>query len=162
MSNNMIKLTESQLKKIVNESVKSVLNESFTDNRIAQAIKEHGGLSKFQNKFGAKINADYDLQTAAYKGYLSRETVNEIEAADLWYQLNRWLLYTNDGGAIVVDDIRNTQNVADRDYSWDKKVRQRNIQWGEDVPDTRYWEERHSTPNKFNTKRRREDRKNNK
>ena len=81
MSNNMIKLTESQLKKIVNESVKSVLNESFTDNRIAQAIKEHGGLSKFQNKFGAKINADYDLQTAAYKGYLSRETVNEIEAA---------------------------------------------------------------------------------
>ena len=43
---NMLKINESQLREIINESIMNVLNESFNDKNISQAIEEHGGIDK--------------------------------------------------------------------------------------------------------------------
>jgi hypothetical protein len=38
------------------------LNESFNDNKISNAINQHGGIDKRLREFGAIHYADYDLK----------------------------------------------------------------------------------------------------
>ena len=45
MNKKLIRLTESDLHRIVKKSVNRILKESFDDDEIARLVKEHGGLS---------------------------------------------------------------------------------------------------------------------
>lgn len=157
-----MRINESQLNKIINESVKNVLKESFNDNEISQAIAEHGGLNQKNRRWGASFFSDFDLQNAKFNGYLSPNTINELEDTFLAFHLKKWLLYTNDGGAIVVEMGRNDFN----DTKWNEKVRKRNQQWGEDGSDKKEFtdilgnkRERYIKPIEMNTVDRRRERK---
>lgn len=157
-----MKINESQLNKIINESVKNVLKESFNDNEISQAIAEHGGLNQRNRRWGASFFSDFDLQNANFSGYLSPNTIRELENTFLAFHLKKWLLYTNDGGAIVVEMGRNDFH----DTKWNEKVKKRNQQWGEDGSDKKEFtdilgnkRERYIKPIEINTVDRRRERK---
>ena len=157
-----MKINKSQLNKIINESVKKVLKESFNDNEISQAIAEHGGLNQKNRRWSASIFSDFDLQNAQFNGYLSPNTIDELENTFLTLHLKKWLLYTNDGGAIVVEMGRNDFH----DNKWNEKVRKRNQQWGEDGSDKKEFtdilgnkREKYMKPIEMNTVDRRRERK---
>lgn len=120
-----MKINESTLKQIIEESVKNVLKESFNDNELTQAIKEHGGIHKSFKDIGTFIHGNFDLQNAKYEGYLNKETLRELLNTHLYSKVAEWVIWTNDGGAIVV-----SENMSmDRNF-WNKKVKQRNQKWG--------------------------------
>jgi hypothetical protein len=164
MNKKTINLTEYDLKNIIKESVNNIIKESFNDKEISYAIEEHGGIKKNQY-FNASIFADYDLQKSQYKGYLSRNTVNELDNADLLFNLRKHLIFTNDGGAIVVDKASSYNNKSywDDISNWENKVRTRNKKWGENEPNNerykRNGEDKFIRPNEFNTVDRRLQRK---
>ena len=155
MNKKTIKITEYDLKNIIKESVNNIIKESFNDKEISHAIEEHGGVKKNQY-FNASTFADYDLQNGQYKGYLSRNTVNELDDADLLFNLRKRLIFTNDGGAIVVDEASSFNNKSywDDRSNWENKVRTRNKKWGEIESNKEQYK-----PNEFNTVDRRLQRK---
>ena len=162
MANRLVKLTESKINKIINDSLNRILKESFNDKRVSSAIKSHGGLNnKYKNAFyGANTNANYDLKNCTYVGYLSPDTVNELAENNLLFNLDEYLLHTNDGCAIVVK--KNSNDIFfddDYDNSWEKKVKDRNKKWGEETNNENYRDEMYISPNKLNTYYRRQDRK---
>ena len=125
-----MKINESTLKQIIEESVKNVLKESFNNNELSQAIKEHGGLSKMRDDMGAPYHSNYDLQNAKYEVYLSSETIKELVGTHIFSKIQSWLLFTNDGCAIIVCETYSNE----KNSEWNKKVKKRNQEWGEDGP----------------------------
>ena len=163
-----MKINESTLKQIIKESVNNVLKESFNNNELSQAIKEHGGLSKMRDYMGAPYHSNYDLQNATYKGYLSSKTIEELVSTPLFLKIQSWLLLTNDGGAIVVGETYSYE----KNSAWNEKVKKRNQEWGEDGPNKDdfqvgkwRWETQNAgvlPPKEVNTFVRRSERRNNK
>lgn len=141
-----MKINESTLKQIIEESVKNVLKESFNNNELSQAIKDHGGLSKIRDFMGAPSHSNYDLQNVSYEGYLSAETIKELVKTHLFSKIQAWLLFTNDGGAIIVGENYSYE----KNSAWNEKVKKRNQEWGEDGPnknDFQIGQWRHETQN---------------
>lgn len=114
------------------------LNESFTNQELKDAIKAHGGLSK--GKFNSDYTRDarkgstyFDLKNAKYVGYLKPETISDIIDSDCYKIIFRSLdilLYTKDGGMIVVDK---GDSYLDNNYrEWVKKIKNRDNNWIED------------------------------
>ena len=137
------------------------LNESFNDNKISNAINDHNGIDKRRRRFGAIHYADYDLKNAKYVGYLTPETVENIEEVNLEFQLRKNLIYTNDGGAIVVSDTAKI-NLTNKRNEWEDKVSNRNKNWGEEEKnkeDYKWRKEIYVKPNEYNTTDRRKDNK---
>lgn len=149
-------ISESKLKNIINNSVSKILKESFNDNRIAIEIEEHGGLLKFRRKYGASQYANYDLQNCKYVGYLSSETINELDDTNLLWLLREHLLYTNDGGAIVVDKTNEKKEIHTQS-PWEKKVSDRNNKWIEKTNNPHYTKDNAIVPNEINTMFRRSE-----
>lgn len=164
--NNMIKTFEDFVNENQNiyENIDfEQLNESFNDNRISNAINDHDGIDKRLREFGAIHYADYDLKTAKYVGYLTPETVENIDEVDLKFELRKYLIYTNDGGAIVVSNTAKIDlaNIGKRN-EWEDKVSKRNANWGEEEKnkeDYKWRKEIYVKPNEFNTINRRQDNK---
>lgn len=150
------KLTEHNLNRIIKECVNNLLKESFNDKKISDEIKRHGGLKKSDRKYGAGIYSNYDLQNSLYQGYLSPETIEEIDNCDLIFYLNEYLLFTNDGGAIVV---KQNKNEIINNTPWENKVRNRNNKWGENTEYPFFKKDIYVKPNKLNTYQRRNERK---
>lgn len=155
MNKKTVTLTESDLKNIIKKSVNNILKESFNDKNISNAIEDHGGLKRkeYTTRWSASINANYDLKNSNYEGYLTSNAINELEHTGLIYYLREYLLYTNDGGAVVVS---NGNSILDKNTTdWENKVRNRNRQWGEiDSNREKYnrnGEDIYVSPNKFNT-----------
>ena len=103
-----MKINEAKLKKIVQESVRKVINESFENSKLAEMVREHGGLRKI-NKYvkdarTVGINGGFDIRYAEPRYYLSPETVEELDNSGLYYDISGKVLYTNDGGAIVIEN----------------------------------------------------------
>ena len=137
------------------------LNESFNDNKISNAINKHGGIDKRLRDFGAIHYADYDLKNAKYVGYLTPETVENIEEVSLRFKLRKDLIYTNDGGAIVVSNTT-SYNFTGKRNEWQDKVSKRNKNWGEEEKNKEKYgfrKEIYVQPNEFNTIDRRQDNK---
>ena len=163
-----MKINESTLKQIIKESVNNVLKESFNNNELSQAVKEHGGLSKIRDYMGATYHSNYDLQNAKYEGYLSSQTIQELVGTHLFSKIQSWLLFTNDGGAIVVGETYSYE----KNSAWNEKVKKRNQEWGEDGPNKDdfqvgkwRWETQNAgvlPPKEVNTFVRRSERRNNK
>lgn len=163
-----MKINESTLKQIIKESVNNVLKESFNNNELSQAVKEHGGLSKMRDYMGATYHSNYDLQNAKYEGYLSSQTIQELVGTHLFSKIQSWLLFTNDGGAIVVGETYSYE----KNSAWNEKVKKRNQEWGEDGPNKDdfqvgkwRWETQNAgvlPPKEVNTFVRRSERRNNK
>ena len=57
-----IRLSEAQLKKIISESVKKVLSESFLSNRLRSLAKEHGGIKATSDYVDLEKLTDEDLK----------------------------------------------------------------------------------------------------
>ena len=160
MNKKTINLTEYDLKNIIKESVNNIIKESFNDKNISHAIKQHGGLKQDEQHRGASILSDYNLQDSIYFGYLSSDTINELKNCGLIFYISKYILYTNDGGAIAVSPLRNQQD------PWNEKVKNRNQKWGENGPNKEdfesfwgYRHEDHDKPIEFNTVDRRLQRK---
>jgi hypothetical protein len=106
----------------------NILEESFTDKKLAEEIKKHGGLNKDMKDCDARMKANFDLQNSKYKSYLSYEIRKEItdsDCFDLLYNSIHSILYTNDGGIILL-----SHNGYDDDYKkWSKKIKTRNNNW---------------------------------
>lgn len=160
MKKQKIILTESQLYSAINNAVNKVLNESFKDKNISQAIEEHGGVNKSFSLRSAKYNADYNLQNACYCGYLSPETMEEIESCDLLGDIEKRIIHTKDYGAVVVGKNYNEPIENPHDYSteWENKVRKRNNNFLQDTLSPEEYKRQKNiyvTPNKFDTMYRR-------
>lgn len=159
MNKKNVTLTESDLKNIIKKSVNNILKESFNDKTISNAIKDHGGIKRNYTRFNASITSDYDLQNSEYEGCLSPRTLKELDECGLTYYIQKYLLYTNDGCAIVVNPSYQSKD------SWEEKVRKRNQKWGENGPnkedfeDFGYRQERYAVPRDLNTYDRRVERK---
>ncbi len=102
-----VKLSEARLHKIIKESIRNVINESFENPELAEMIREHGGLRKIEKYVKDARSRDngalgFDIRYASPEYYLSPETVSEIYDAGLYYDIEEKVLYTNDGGAIVI------------------------------------------------------------
>ena len=109
----------------------NILEESFNDKKLAEEIKKHGGLNKDMKDVDARMHANFDLQNSKYKSYLSFEICIEIansDCYDLLYNSINSILYTNDGGIILL-----SHNGHDDDYKkWSKKIKTRNNNWRPD------------------------------
>lgn len=121
------------------------LNESFTNQELKDAIKAHGGLSKFDSYNDArKLNNDFNLKNAKYLGYLKPEIFNDIiknGCHRILFKSRDILLYTNDGGIIVVEG--GDEFLGDDYNEWVKKMKIRNNNWIEDEvsehPERDHW-----------------------
>ena len=125
MKKNPVRINEGQLRKIVAETVRKALNESFENSELAEMVREHGGLRKIDRyvkdaRTCAGGGLGFDIRYASPRYYLSPETVSEIDNAGLYFDIEEKVLYTNDGGAIVIE-------IGDYDYpggreAYDKEV----------------------------------------
>lgn len=102
-----IKLTENELKHIINESVKRILNEDFINNDLNALVSEHGGLmpaDKYPGKYDARTyNANDNIRQAKVSGYIEPEQMEVLELFNKFSPITSQLLYCRDGGAIVID-----------------------------------------------------------
>lgn len=109
----------------------NILEESFNDKKLAEEIKKHGGLNKNMEDCDARMEANFDLKNSKYKSYLSFKTRREIMDSDcyiLLYNSRHSILYTNDGGIILLSNNGNSD-----DYQkWSKKIKMRNNNWKPD------------------------------
>ena len=161
-----MKINESILKQIIDESVKKVLKESFNDKKLSIEIERHGGIDNKHNDLSASYNSNFDLQNAIYGGYLSRTALQELMGTSLMEYIKGFILFTQDGGAIVVDERISSMNDM---HAWNEKVKKRNQNWGEsgqnqdDFKGDGYRKERigyeWTKPKDFNTYARRSDNK---
>ena len=153
------------------------LNESFTNQELKDAIKEHGGLSKTYKEIDARTlyteqSNSFDLVDCKYCGYISPEIVEIINKefkcnTRVWHYIYTNILLTNDGGAIIIDN--GDDNLGDEHRKWIKKMKIRNNNWKEDWlnnntgKSTRLWRkgfsqedvDDHKIPDRFNTSMRR-------
>jgi hypothetical protein len=117
------------------------LNESFTNQELKDAIKAHGGLSKLYKNIDARTlyteqSNSFDLVNCKYCGYISQEIVEIINTEfkcnlRLWYYIYTNILFTNDGGAIIIDN--GDGNLGYEHRKWIKKMKIRNNNWKEDL-----------------------------
>lgn len=142
-----VKLSEEKLHNIIKESIRNVINESFGNPELAEMVREHGGLRKIDRYVKDARSRDdgafgFDIRYASPKYYLSPETVSEIDNAGLYYDLEEKLLYTNDGGAIVIErgdyDYPGGREVYDKEVGrpYDDKMYQRGKNFTEDNPES--------------------------
>lgn len=89
-----------------NRVTESMIVESFDNEELGRNIEYYGGLkddtSSYRKKDDARTRAGYDLKQAMYVGYISKNTLEELIDTELIDSVRHRLLFTNDGGAIVV------------------------------------------------------------
>lgn len=111
-----------------NRVTESMINESFDNEELVRNIEYCGGLkdntSSYRKRDDARTRAGYDLKQAKYIGYISEDTLEELIDNDLIESVRHRLLFTNDGGAIVVAS-KDDMNV-DIDDAHRNKVYKRN------------------------------------
>ena len=120
-----------------------MLNESFNNKELAEEIKKHGGLkNSFKDIDARKHSINFDLKNCKYSCYLNPEFVNDIyinNAYRLLYKSIDNILYTNDGGIIIIDSV----NDYDEYKKWKNKMHMRNDNWIEDRikenPEETFW-----------------------
>lgn len=119
------------------------INESFNNKELAEEIKKHGGLKDLQKDFDARRNlTTFDLKNSKYSCYLDPKFVSDIyhnNAYMLLYKSKDIILYTNDGGIILID----SGNDKDNYRKWRDKMHMRNDNWIEDRikenPEETFW-----------------------
>ena len=110
------------------------LNESFDDQELTDMVKDHGGLISLRGKYNYSGTRDarqnqvgYDLKRAKPKGYISEDVLVTLqnENVDFYIPLEEQLLFCNDGGAIIIEDPRDSYTIG-KDNPYEAKVRERN------------------------------------
>ena len=137
-------INESYLdKKEQNLTSQDMLNESFNNKELAEEIKKHGGLKNSFKDIDAREHLiNFDLKNCKYSCYLNPEFVNDIyynNAYRLLYKSIDNILYTNDGGIILID----SGDDYDEYKKWKNKMHMRNDNWIEDRikenPEETFW-----------------------
>lgn len=119
------------------------INESFNNKELAEEIKKHGGLKDSQKDMDARRNlTTFDLKNSKYSCYLNPKIVSDIyynNAYMLLYKSKDIILYTNDGGIILIDSGDDKDNYR----KWRDKMHMRNDNWIEDRikenPEETFW-----------------------
>lgn len=113
---------------------KNSLNESFKNQELTDAIKDHGGLVTLRGKYNYKGSSDarqnevsYDLQDAEFKGYIPEDAMEYIYMLDFYKPLNRQLMFCNDGGAIIIEHYPSYSLTGDTPYEAKMRVRNDNF-----------------------------------
>lgn len=102
-----VRLNEEGLRQLIEQ----VLTEKFDNDNLAAMIRGHGGLRNLPYMDIRNNSTFISPQKAEPKEYLSKEFVDTLMKLN-WHQpINKQLLLTNDGGAILVQDR------ADYDYN---------------------------------------------
>ena len=128
-----------------NLTSQDMLNESFNNKELAEEIKKHGGLKNSYKDLDARKHLiNFDLKNSKYSCYLNPKFVNDIyynNAYRLLYKSIDNILYTNDGGIIIIDSINDDY---DEYKKWKNKMHMRNDNWIEDRikenPEEDYWD----------------------
>lgn len=126
-----------------NLTSQDMLNESFNNKELAEEIKKHGGLKDSQKDMDARRNlTTFDLKNSKYSCYLNPKIVSDIyynNAYMLLYKSKDIILYTNDGGIILIDSGDDKDNYR----KWRDKMHMRNDNWIEDRikenPEETFW-----------------------
>ena len=110
------------------------MNESFDDQELTDMVKDHGGLISLKGTYNYSGTWDarqnqvgYDLKRAKAKGYISEDVLVTLknENVDFLIPLEEQLLFCNDGGAIIIEDPRDSYIIG-KDNPYEAKVRARN------------------------------------
>lgn len=129
------------------------INESFDDNRIQETIEKHGGLRKSQHD--ARINASYDIKNSTFKEYIDENLWDEIRSSlDIDLPIREQILECNDGGVIVIGEGYG----SGADYR--DKIWKRNYKFNYNGKRYLNNDDYHRLPIDFQTRMRREERKN--
>lgn len=79
MKKNRIRLTKSQLNRVIKESVENILREKFEDNELRAELSKHGGID------GKMFFAQPDLEHAEFLAYLPKEMLEIDCKGDIIY-----------------------------------------------------------------------------
>ena len=98
----IMKINEKTLRKIV----RNVIMESFGNSELAEYVQEHGGLMQKPRFPDARNVGAFDVRYAQPTGYFDPEVVEQMHdyLNCIYDDIAKQLLYTNDGGAIAVED----------------------------------------------------------
>ena len=103
-----IKLSEGDLRKIVLESVRTVLNEDFNNDELTNMVREHGGLATgggYRSTSDARaFNYTDNIANMRPKGYIEPDQIEILDMFDWFEPIQEQVLWCNDGGIIVVKD----------------------------------------------------------
>lgn len=92
------------------QSFKNSLNESFNNQELTNALAEHGGIknTKYSKLRDARsYNTKFDIRYAEYSDYLEPQELEVLSKVNPYWPIVDQLLYTNDGGAIVITSGEN-------------------------------------------------------
>ena len=122
MKRNVVKINESQLRRMVTESIKKVITESFANPDLAEYVKDCGGLVSKPDYPDARNVDGFDIRYARPKGYMNADAVEQMQNCINCFSndIARCILYTNDGGAIGIEE--NTYNYPGGREAWEKEV----------------------------------------
>lgn len=129
MTRNRIRLTESQLTRLIS----GILNEKFNKDSMKQAVKAGGGVAK---NYGTDARDNLVKSSIADKesvGRLSAEVMSELNRANVSFgrPLDQQLIKCKDGSAIVIDPYG-----IDDDYT--RKITKRQANYYDDMGDGEY------------------------
>lgn len=112
------------------KSFKNSLNESFNNQELTDAVKDHDGLVTLRGKHNFIGSSDarqnevsYDLQDAEFRGYIPEDAMEYIYMLDFYKPLNRQLMFCNDGGAIIIEHYPSYSSTGDTPYEAKMRVR---------------------------------------
>jgi hypothetical protein len=112
------------------KSFKNSLNESFNNQELTDAVKDHGGLVTLRGKHNFIGSSDarqnevsYDLQDAEFRGYIPEDAMEYIYMLDFYKPLNRQLMFCNDGGAIIIEHYPSYSSTGDTPYEAKMRIR---------------------------------------
>jgi hypothetical protein len=103
-----VKLSEEKLHNIIKESIRNVINESFGNPELAELVQDCGGLVRNPRYPDARNMNGFDIRYASPTGYMDRDAVYQMQQCLNCFNddIASSLLYTNDGGAIGIEDGR--------------------------------------------------------
>lgn len=109
---------------------RSKINESFNNQELTDAVKDHGGLVTLRGKHNFIGSSDarqnevsYDLQDAEFRGYIPEDAMEYIYMLDFYKPLNRQLMFCNDGGAIIIEHYPSYSSTGDTPYEAKMRIR---------------------------------------
>jgi hypothetical protein len=147
-----VKLNEARLHKIIKESIRNVINESFGNPELAELVQDCGGLVRNPRYPDARNMNGFDIRYAKPTGYMDRNAVSQMQQCLNCFNADiaSSLLYTNDGGAIGVEDGHMDypagkdawQSEVDSPYA--TKMYQRGKKFTKKNPESSRWHEKWS------------------
>ena len=113
-----VRLSETDIRNLVLESVRNILNEDFANDELTKMVSEHGGLStttRFPGSWDARRHNHADnIANMKPKGYIDPDKIDILSMFSWFEPIGEQILFCQDGGAIVVEG----DSSYDRGYNY--------------------------------------------